>query len=890
MEELTLRKALGLLACTTFAAAGLWSIVPGSATRPASADQPDSGTNSRTATTVADSRSSSTLGRLNPFTRSNSSKDSKDGYRQQATKMLDDAQALAFRGDVAGARRLAERAQSFPIDWAPNERSPERFLTELDAATKGRPAGASAPATQVAKRPVAPNSSSPKGSSPKSAGSGSLANLESMTNKKSAPSPIAQVSNKEPAEELLDESSEDSAEESLEVVEQPVKRPVAANNVVAAAPRTSGAKQPAGGSLADAKQLMQQARREMANGNFDAARARLDQARGMNVAYGVFDERPEQILAQIDRLENNNHESVPPTQSIANSSKKPAKPNPVDIAFDESPFEEQVPARAAIAKSNAPKTAALAQSLAEDDAPEADDNADSGELKPTNNDKQLSQQLLTQAQSAINSGNLEQARTLALQAQELDVAYGLFDIRPDHVIAKIDRASNNLTIAKNSQKAKESAKQLANPKSLTSSKTARKVLPTEFDESPFATLASGTNDPDADTTEDIQPAIRNQAKTLTDDVADNADEIVSKTTDVVAKKMTQGLNAAKATEDKATTQVRQQAMAALQQARQEMQSGKLDAARQKVLAVQKLNATYGLWDDRPEALLEEIDRAAIAMKSPATPKAAPDQSKARALALMKQARADLAAGRIEAAKEKAEQADAMNVAFEVFDDRPDLVMSAIQKASHKSVTVPPEPEVGADTIESNPIPLASSLNRSALKGLPETTDTPDSSAPLKGGRPNPVTLQPELTAVPPAEEETEDTSIAVVHPEGPSAEALFREGQIHLNTGNKAAAYQAFLKSYQSGQKLDARRSQQLQDYLRELSPRRGKSIQLASAQSGTQLSSGDDSGSGEPRELEMQRPINVASDRQKVQLDKLRNEVLNAIYRAERLKEQKDP
>ena len=49
-----------------------------------------------------------------------------------------------------------------------------------------------------------------------------------------------------------------------------------------------------------------------------------------------------------------------------------------------------------------------------------------------------------------------------------------------------------------------------------------------------------------------------------------------------------------------------------------MQAGRLDTARQKVLAVQKLNRSYGLWDDSPEALLEEIDRVELAQKSEPT--------------------------------------------------------------------------------------------------------------------------------------------------------------------------------------------------------------------------------------------------------------------------------
>ena len=134
-----MRKALGLLAWTSLAASGLWATLPGGTTRPASADQP-------TTTTSPVAERSSSLSRINPFSRSRSNKattnkEDEVSYREQAEKMLKDAQALALRGDLAGARKLAERAQSFPVEWGPKDRSPEKFLAQMDASIKFRAAG-----------------------------------------------------------------------------------------------------------------------------------------------------------------------------------------------------------------------------------------------------------------------------------------------------------------------------------------------------------------------------------------------------------------------------------------------------------------------------------------------------------------------------------------------------------------------------------------------------------------------------------------------------------------------------------------------------------------------------------------------------------------------------
>ncbi len=248
---------------------------------------------------------------------------------------------------------------------------------------------------------------------------------------------------------------------------------------VAAVP-ASATKRPAGLSSAEkkamAKSLMEQARRDLAKGDIAAARDKAEQAAGIDVAYSVFDERPEQLLTEIDRRAT---EGTPRAQSLAQTQKP--------------------------TKSVATKSAELPSSV--------------------NNDKQKAQHLLKQAQIAVSKGDLAQARSLALEANELNVAYDLFDLRPEQVLAQVDRASNNLRIAKGNSKAKTSAKEsLGTTPPAHKAKTAarhfpatNKVQPTsakkdmlptlEFDDSPFEPRDNGVIfvPPDLDETMSVPP-------------------------------------------------------------------------------------------------------------------------------------------------------------------------------------------------------------------------------------------------------------------------------------------------------------------------------------------------------------------------------------------------
>lgn len=853
-----MRKALGLLAWTSLAASGLWATLPGGTTRPASADQPAS------TTPVADRGSS--LSRINPFSRSRSnkpttSKENDASYREQADKLLKEAQALALRGDLAGARQLAERAQSFPVEWGPKDRSPEKFIAQLDASMSYR-----APETAIAAKPsVKPNTSTAAARRTAPAESTSKPTAREVLGLDAA---VAKAPTAQPIQQV---NSEESLEESIEVTEPTIEETI--EEPIAEAPAPS-AKRPAGPvsteKMAAAKSLMQQARRDLAKGDIAAARDKAEQASEIDVAYTVFDQRPEQLLAEIDRQANNVGEGAPRTQNLAQNQKSAtSKKAPIsEPVFDE---DEPLPAKRPVAVTTKKVAASpFAEEPAFDEEVAETKQPSTAELPPVNNDKQLAQQLLKQAQAAASKGDLEQARTLALEAKDLDVTYNLFDVRPDQVLASVDRASNNLTIAKKNSKAKSAAKELVDTVAPLAKPSNLREPAFDLDDLP-ATGASLTGN-----VQDAADSIQNQAtstvrrqaasvKSLEEEIAEQSEQGAARIA-AAGKAASNLANKASETEDQATAKVRQQAMTALQQARQELQAGRLDVARQKALAAQKLNATFGLWDDRPEALLEEINRLAEAPKTTPSKKTDSNDSKARAMALLKQARADLQAGRVSDAQEKATQASEMNVAFDVFDDRPESVLAAIQRAARNTAGTP------------KPSSIESGLTAKPSTSIAKTTPSKSLVEPTSAA----IESEIEPLPVSSAEDESESNNVAVIHPEGPSVEQLFREGQIHLQSGNKAAAYQAFVRAYQSGQKLDGRRSQQLQEYLRELSPRR-KPIQLVGGQA-TQLTDGDTTDvASEPR------PLDIAAERQKVQVDRLRSEVLNAVFRADRLRE-KDP
>lgn len=507
--------------------------------------------------------------------------------------------------------------------------------------------------------------------------------------------------------------------------------------------------------------------------------------------------------------------------------------------------------------------------------------------------------LLAQARQDQKAGRYEEARRKALAADELDVTFTLFEDRPELLLNDIDRLTNTTTFANASNKAGKPH-----------DKEGLNVLPTGKD-TPVA--AKTTNDSSNGNTSKKQQAARLLELARQDIANGNLDGAQAKAdeagklnvayalfddmpelvlNDIAARRASEGIAQAKPAAD-TTPSAKPQALALLAKARQALTEERLDEARQLAIEAERLKAPYDLFDDRPDLVLADVARSA--KRGPTTPgnpadvktsatdlpvEGAPvanvntaaarqnlSPAQAQAIELLRQARQLIKAGRYDEARAMADEAEQMNVTFPVFADRPDLVLADL------------DAKLGNGNVASRTKPANPAIE----------TASGFESAPVDP-RANPFAADDAMEAAPerPAGRNfgsvTQADSITEINPNGSSASELYNRGMAELNRGNRQAAYGAFLAAYQSGQKLDYVRAQRLQDYLRELAPRTPRSgIQLTN---NTQISDNDIAmvpGDDQPA------PLDAAQQEQMVRLDRVRSEVLNAVFKAERLRA-KDP
>lgn len=526
-----------------------------------------------------------------------------------------------------------------------------------------------------------------------------------------------------------------------------------------------------------ALQLVAEARQLMRAGRYDEARSAALKAQAEEVSYGLFDDRPELVLRQLDRLSG----TVTLSEAAAQPAAAPRLPQPGPQT---------------VAKATAEKKHAQAQA----------------------------QQLLAAARSAADSGDLVAARSFVAEAQQLDVTYRPFDETPEVVLADIARLESGATMP-------DSVPEIADP--------AVPALP----DNPF---------PVASAAQDTAPSLP-----------------------------ATGLPAAGATQAKLANEQRAaQASELLRQARKSMKLGDLAAAREKAEEASKLDVIYDLFADQPRNVLLEIARQeSIAPRNPTTSEiasldgkpAAPaeavpasDPRREQAQVLLELAREEVAAGRLDQAQMFAQKVRDMNLTFGPYELQPQTILAEIAEAKINQTLPAP-----TQLVARQPEPVAAPPAE-----LPGSITIGD----LGSGSFEPQDLTPTGDLTPAVGSFTGDSpydNITAIHPSGVSAETKFNEGQNYLRRGNREAAYQAFLEAWQSGQRLDAYKSQQLQDYLRELNPRRSSKIQLTS---GEVVQGAYDEAS----------PIDVASQRDKIRFDRLRSEVLNAMLRADSLKERR--
>lgn len=518
--------------------------------------------------------------------------------------------------------------------------------------------------------------------------------------------------------------------------------------------------------------LLTEAQTDIRQGHLAAAREKIETARNTNVEYSNFDLRPEQVMAELAKQQKAS--PTGPSEDFATVQKARSEWNSVE--------------------KDAPTVAPAA------------DTADNLSLK------EQAQELVALARESLEKGHYEEARTFAMAAQKLDVNYGLLDEHPQHVLAEIERRSKSVVLS--------GAPSAARPVKAAASSDETETLHAEA-----LDLLAGAR-------EALKSGQLSQAKKLAEQAAqldvayavfDDRPELVlqeirtAESRSAVAATQKSGGPASPA----AASNEKANANQLVSQARQALKAGDLAAARELVAQAEQIDVAYGTFDDRPEMVREDIERLVSGQsgrKAPAATQASLEEQKQSALALVDEGRAALAAGQVAEAQAKAQQARQFDVAYELFEDTPEMLLADIDRAAQQA---------------------PGATNRGVMTAQ-------------AGFDRHPVVA------------------------EG-SARELYDQGVNALRQGDRVAAYQAFLAAYQTGEKLDGYRQQQLQDKLRELAPRHNQIQQV----SGEQVADGADLG-GDPSLMTEAVQMNDA------RFDKLRTETLNTVFRAERLRERK--
>lgn len=403
--------------------------------------------------------------------------------------------------------------------------------------------------------------------------------------------------------------------------------------------------------------------------------------------------------------------------------------------------------------------------------------------------KEQAAELLRLARQSLDQGHYAAARSYALQADALNVSYELFDDQPQFVIAEIERQTGTSLIAANS------GQNASNPR-------ATGVAASDLLAQSRPELAAQERRTAQDARLPTAPAAGARPAPTADDIA---------------------------------------ARQLLAEARQAIVERRYDVAEQKVAQAEQFAARYDVFDDTPAQVRADLARLSGRQSAAATDSSfaqfAPtaESRKRQADALVAEAYAAYRAGNLALARVKAEEAARLGAEYQVFEDSPANLLTAIERTEQ--------------------------LSQQAI-----------AAAPMGGPARPPLDL---TTAADSAQHEPfRDTArrSRVVPTAGMSALDLYNQGIEFLRQGDRQAAYDSFQAAYQTGEKLDVYRQQQLQNKLRELDPRRGVQL-VANEEPASPFGT-------------RQSPLDQAAQEHEVRFSRLRTDVLNNIFRAERLRD----
>ena len=480
-----------------------------------------------------------------------------------------------------------------------------------------------------------------------------------------------------------------------------------------------------------------------------------------------------------------------------------------------------------------------------------------------NTTKELAVKLLAQAREDIKAGRLDDAKRRALEADQLDAAYDIIEDRPELLLADIDRRQNTTTIARNSgakssntavgkaKRGKDTDGGLEQASASDNADTARKQQALKLIEQARKAMEAG--DLETAQAKAEQAERLNVVYKLFEDMPDVV------LNEIAARRASQNI----ARKDDKVVPVRQsedapQAKALLSKARTALKEGRVDEAKELAMKADELKVAFGLFEDTPEILLADIERAGNGAGRRSMNKSLPEEKEVDGLAkqteaikMLRDARKLMKEGRFEEARAKALEVDSMEVALPVTADSPELLLTDLNKT------------ISAQNIASRAGRQPSgSVNTANV--VEHNSDNENPFASRTGHRGNLVGAS--------GSQVVENDDVPEIAQAGLSASELYTKGMAELKKGKRELAYQAFKAAFDSGERLDPVRTQRLNDYLRDLAPRANRSgVQMASDQT---------------ERVSDQTPMDAAQQEQLVKFERIRADVLNSVFKAERLKE----
>ena len=521
-----------------------------------------------------------------------------------------------------------------------------------------------------------------------------------------------------------------------------------------------------------ARRFMNDARQLAKEGNVKQARRLAETAASLSAGWKEGEQTPEQFLAELDggsavRKQNpfslDEASSWPALDTASTGSADNSSPfSQLDAAIEKSPAET-LPQNASIEMVS----------------------------------KHKARKLMKEARAALKAGEVDVARARAMQARSLKVSWGLWDERPEHLLAEIDQADGTKTF-----------------------------------------LADGSESPSV-----AQPA--------------DADAVY------------------------------EQAGNLIQQARSAIDQGKLSHAMELASQAEALNATYGLWEDSPTLVKRDIAQlnkggaaAAIVFSDDAMADSQQSPDEQLAATLLKEAREAFMQGRLAAAQEKAEKAQNLNVAYSLLDDRPELILAEVERALNSQSSNPFNfgPVAAADEppqpSDQNPFADQRTASQAGHAPVDMTPDFENKKASNRG-----------QNGIVSFGERAPSVEFRPVNPSGASAGEAMEQGIVLLQQGNRPAAMEALIYAWNNAGQLDATERHSLQMLLQQASSRNDVALTSAQKSDDVTVATSPPAPNGmDP--MAPSDPLKETANEMEVQFTRLRTEVLNSVFRAEKLKE----